>query len=119
MLPRWAFGYHQAKASYGGRDAFRVAGEMRKRKLPVDVIYYDDWDDDAIDKDFIDSLWKQHKVRLTFGFGMPMFGTYRGSDDADLLRNLALKNFVMTGPNGKAAIGPDQHVESTISPRAP
>ena len=25
MLPRWAFGYHQAKASYEGRDAFKVA----------------------------------------------------------------------------------------------
>jgi alpha-glucosidase len=111
MLPRWAFGYHQGKASYEGRDAFRVASEMRKRKLPVDVIYYDDWDEDAVEKDFINSLWRQHHVRLTHGFGMPMFGDYRGSDDGDLLRDLAARNFVMVGSNGRPIIGPDEHIE--------
>ena len=34
MLPRWAFGYHQGKASYEGRDAFTVAAEMRRREAP-------------------------------------------------------------------------------------
>jgi alpha-glucosidase len=116
MLPRWAFGYHQAKASYEGRDAFRVAAEMRRRKLPIDVIYYDDWDDEATEKDFIDSLWEQHQVRLTHGFGMPMFGTYRGSDDAELLGDLASRGFLMVGNNGRPAIGPDEHVEAGDEP---
>src|SRR5262245_13794311 len=62
MLPRWAFGYHQAKASYEGRDAFTVAAEMRKRKLPIDAIYYDGWDKQAIATSFIDSLWSQYRV---------------------------------------------------------
>src|SRR5262249_36816723 len=57
LLPRWAFGYHQGKASYRGRDAFAVADEMRRRGLPVDVIYYDDWVEEATSKEFIDSLW--------------------------------------------------------------
>jgi alpha-glucosidase len=116
MLPRWAFGYHQAKASYGGRDAFKVAAEMRRRKLPIDVIYYDDWDDDATDKAFINSLWKQYHVRLTQGFGMPMFGTYRGSDDAELLGELASNGFLMVGNNGHPLIGPDEHVEPGDKP---
>src|SRR5262249_52490910 len=114
MLPRWAFGYHQAKASYEGRDAFRVAAEMRKRKLPIDAIYYDGWDKQAIAKSFIDSLWSQYRVRMTYGFGMPMFGKYPGSsDDAGLLKELSSQHFLMTDERGKALIAPDQHVDAS------
>jgi alpha-glucosidase (family GH31 glycosyl hydrolase) len=114
MLPRWAFGYHQAKASYEGRDAFKVAAEMRKRKLPVDVIYYDDWDEQAVEKTFIDSLWQRYHVRLTQGFGMPMFGRFEGSSDEDgeLLDSLAAKGFLMVDKKGKAVIGADEHVDA-------
>ena len=114
MLPRWAFGYHQAKASYEGRDAFKVAAEMRKRKLPIDVIYYDDWDEQAIQKEFIDSIWDRHHVRLTQGFGMPMFGKYPGSseEDAELLDNLAAKGFLMVDKKGAPVIGADEHVDA-------
>ena len=113
MLPRWAFGYHQAKASYEGRDAFKVAAEMRKRKLPVDVIYYDDWDEDAIQKKFINSLWNRYHVRMTQGFGMPMFGKFPGSSDEDgeLLGNLAAKGFLMVDKKGAPVIGADEHVD--------
>jgi alpha-glucosidase len=113
MLPRWAFGYHQAKASYEGRDAFKVAAEMRRRQLPVDVIYYDDLDEEATDKEFIDALWKQHRVRLTHGFGMPMFGSFKGSDDSKLLTDLAARDFVMVDKDGQPVIGADEHVDST------
>ncbi len=113
MLPRWAFGYHQAKASYEGRDAFTVASEFRKRKLPLDVIYYDGWDDDATGKTFIDQLWNQHKVRMTHGFGMPMFGRYPGSDDTALLNDLSARKFLMVDKNGQASIAPDQHVDAS------
>ena len=114
MLPRWAFGYHQAKASYEGRDAFTVAAEMRKRKLPIDAIYYDGWDKQAIAKSFIDSLWSQYRVRMTYGFGMPMFGKYPGSsDDAGLLKELSARHFLMTDESGKALIAPDQHVDAS------
>lgn len=113
MLPRWAFGYHQAKASYEGRDAFKVAAEMRKRKLPLDVIYYDDWDEKAVQKDFIDSIWSRFHVRLTQGFGMPMFGRFEGSSDEDgaLLKSLAAKGFLMVDQRGHPVIGADEHVD--------
>ena len=84
MLPRWAFGYHQGKASYDDDEAFTVAREMRRRKLPFDTIYYDDWVDEAITKRFVTSLWNRHHVRLTMGFGMPMFGSFEGVDDFSL-----------------------------------
>lgn len=113
MLPRWAFGYHQAKASYEDREAFTVASEMRKRKLPLDVIYYDGWDDKAVAKSFIDQLWVQHHVRLTVGFGMPMFGRYPGTDDMALLGELGSRHFLMTDKDGRPLIAPDQHVDSS------
>ena len=84
MLPRWAFGYHQGKASYDDDEAFTVAREMRRRKLPFDAIYYDDWVDEAITKRFVTSLWNWHRARLTMGFGMPMFGSFEGVDDFSL-----------------------------------
>jgi hypothetical protein len=95
MLPRWAFGYHQAKASYDNNEAFAVAREMRRRKLPLDVIYYDDWVDEATTKRFVSSLWNRHRVRLTMGFGMPMFGSFEGVDDSAFLKDLAQRGFLM------------------------
>ena len=38
MLPLWAFGYHQGKATYRGREGLDVGQQMRARKLPFDVI---------------------------------------------------------------------------------
>jgi len=113
MLPRWAFGYHQGKASYEGREALAVAREMRRRKLPLDVIYYDGWDAQATAKSFIDSLWSRYRVRLTYGFGMPMFGRYPGTDDSDLLEELGSRQYLMVDRSGTPAIAPDQHVDAS------
>src|SRR5262245_32882727 len=113
MLPRWAFGYHQGKATYKQRDAFGVASEMRRRKLPLDVIYYDSWDKETTAKSFIDALWGQSKVRLTYGFGMPMFGKYPGNDDSKLLEELGSRSYLMIDQSGRPAIGPDQHVDES------
>ena len=46
LLPKWVFGYHQGGA---GNDqtsewASNIAKNMRKNRLPMDVIYYDDVD---------------------------------------------------------------------------
>jgi alpha-glucosidase len=112
MLPRWAFGYQQGKASYKGRDAFDVAAEMRRRKLPLDAIYYDDWIEEATHKDFIDSLWSQYHVRLTLGFGMPLFGRFGKTDDSALLSDLASRGFLMVDQKNHPAIGPDQYVDT-------
>jgi alpha-glucosidase len=112
MLPRWAFGYHQGKASYKGRDAFEVAAEMRKRHLPFDAIYYDDWITEATRKDFIDALWGRYQVHLTLGFGMPFFGRYGRTDDSALLNKLASHGYLMVDRNNQPVIGPDQYVDA-------
>lgn len=82
MLPRWFFGFHQSKASYKGREAMTVAQEMRARKLPLDVIYYDDWSDEITSKEFLGELWDKYKVRLTVG-GNP----FLMKDDDDAIYN--------------------------------
>lgn len=111
MLPLWAFGYQQGKASYKGRDAFTVADQMRQRKLPFDVIYYDDWVEEATHKDFIDTLWNRYHAHLTLGFGMPFFGRFGKTDDSALLNELASHGFLMVDRNNQPAIGPDQYVD--------
>jgi alpha-glucosidase (family GH31 glycosyl hydrolase) len=111
MLPRWAFGYHQGKASYEGRQGLAVAETMRRRKLPVDVIYYDDWEDEAVKREFVRSLWQRHRVRLTLGFGMPMFGSFDGNDDDELLRDLIARGYVMVDQDRKPVIGSDHQVD--------
>ncbi len=85
LLPRWFFGYHQAKASYGSpADGRRVARELRRRRLPCDAIYYDDTDDAVTAAPFIREIRDRYHLRLTFGLGNPMvkFGTpeYRALD---------------------------------------
>ncbi len=112
MLPRWAFGYQQGKASYKGREAFDVAAEMRRRKLPLDAVYYDDWIEEATHKDFIDALWRQYHVRLTLGFGMPLFGRFGKTNDSALLSALASRGYLMVDQMNHPAIGPDQYVDT-------
>lgn len=111
MLPLWAFGYHQGKASYQGREGLDVGRQMRQRKLPFDVIYYDAFDQQATSKAFIDALWERYRGRLTVGFGMPMFGTWHGNEDSALLNDLAARGFLMVDRNNRPAIGRDTNVE--------
>jgi alpha-glucosidase (family GH31 glycosyl hydrolase) len=111
MLPRWAFGYQQGKASYEGREAFSVAAEMRRRKLPLDAIYYDDWSEEATRKDFVRSLRARYHVRLTMGFGMPMFGRFGKTDDSALLKELASHGFLMVDQDNQPAIGSAPQVD--------
>ena len=88
-----------------------VAAQMRQRKLPFDVIYYDAFDQQAVSKPFVDELWNRYRARLTVGFGMPMFGTWRGNDDSTLLNDLAARGFLMVDRNNRPAIGRDTNVE--------
>ena len=42
MLPKWALGYHQCRYSYRTEAEIReVARELRARRLPCDVLYFD------------------------------------------------------------------------------
>jgi len=84
---------------------------MRRRGLPIDVIYYDDWSEEATSKAFIDSLWERHHVKLTLGFGMPMFGRFRGTDDSPLLRDLAARGYLMVDQHSRPVIGPNEYVD--------
>jgi alpha-glucosidase len=118
MLPLWAFGYHQGKASYGGQEGLDVAAQMRQRKLPFDAIYYDNFDNEATRKAFIDELWNRHRARLTVGFGMPMFGTWRGNDDSDLLRDLAARGYLMVDRQNRPVVGRSQYVENDDGDRS-
>lgn len=118
MLPRWAFGYHQGKATYRGREGIEVAAKMRQRKLPFDVIFYDDFDREATGKSFIDELWDRYRARLTVGFGMPMFGNWPGNDDSTLLHDLAARGYLLVDRAGKPVIGRDQHVENNNEDRS-
>ena len=88
-----------------------VAQQMRQRKLPFDVIYYDAFDQEATSRAFIDALWEHYRGRLTVGFGMPMFGIWHGNDDSDLLNDLAARGFLMVDRNNRPAIGRDACVE--------
>ena len=86
LLPRWTFGYHQGKAAYAGRDAYRVAAEMRRRKLPLEAIYYDDFVDEAATPAFVKGLRDRFHVRLTMGgnpflIGESPFMTLMGRKD--------------------------------------
>ena len=51
---------------------------------------------------FIDALWDRYRGRLTVGFGMPMFGTWRGNDDSALLNDLAARGFSVSLTLGQA-----------------
>lgn len=42
LPPRWALGYHQSRYSYYPEsEVRRIAGEMRTRRIPCDVIWFD------------------------------------------------------------------------------
>jgi alpha-glucosidase len=100
LMPRWFFGYHQSRASYAGLEARTVAQTMRQKNLPVDVIYYDDFVDEAATRPFIDELFTQHHVRLTFG-GNPFI-----IDDADLARRMGAAHELLSKPDGSPVIEP-------------
>ena len=47
---------------------------MRQRNLPFDVIYYDNWAEEATTKEFIEDLWYKYHARLTLGTPQPVTG---------------------------------------------
>lgn len=114
MVPRWFFGYHQGRAAPGFQsdEGLRVAKTMREKKLPIDVIYYDDWDREAINAAFVDRLFRGYNVRLTLGYGMPLVGEYVGvnHDETGLLKELAARKFLWVDRQGKEIIGPAEEV---------
>lgn len=96
MLPRWAFGFHQSKASYATpEEMLDVAKKMREKALPFDAIYFDDFDNEATPAKFIDTLQNRYHAHLTIG-GNPFF-----IDDSDERKQLGNKNYLLVDKDGK------------------
>lgn len=94
LLPKWAFGFHQGGA---GNDrtsqwAANIASNMRKNRLPIDVIYYDDVDPATFTKTFAQDMWNQYHVKITAGYGMPW--AYEGSPLWNDLDHLTPKGLI-------------------------
>lgn len=74
LLPRWAFGFHQGGASNDQSEAWAdsIGAAMRAAGLPIDVVYYDDWDPATFTPAFIQRMWDDHKIKITAGLGLPL-----------------------------------------------
>lgn len=94
MLPKWALGYHQGGA---GNDptlnwASGVASQMRQNQLPLDAVYYDDWDASYFTPAAVGSLKDQYHIQITAGLGMPYSAA--GSDLWNALAQLSPKGML-------------------------
>lgn len=74
LLPRWAFGFHQGGASNDVSAAWAddIGAAMRALDLPIDVVYYDDWDPATFTPAFVQRMWDEHHVKITAGLGLPL-----------------------------------------------
>lgn len=95
LLPRWAFGFHQGGA---GNDrtsgwASNIASNMRKNRLPIDVIYYDDVNPATFTKSFVQTVWNDYHVKITAGYGMPW--AWEGSSQWHELNGLTPKGLIV------------------------
>ena len=103
LLPKWAFGYHQggAENDQSSQWALNIASNMRKRRLPIDVIYYDDVDPATFTRAFAETMWNDFHVRITVGFGMPW--AYENSIQWASLAKLNPKGMIVD-ENGKPVV---------------
>jgi len=74
LLPRWVFGFHQGGASNDQSEAWAdgIGAAMRAADLPIDVVYYDDWDPATFTPEFIQRMWDDHKIKITAGLGLSL-----------------------------------------------
>lgn len=74
LLPKWAYGFQQGGASNDTSEAWaeNIAAEMRKNKLPLDVVYYDDWDPEVFTQKFVNNIWNKHHIKISAGLGLSM-----------------------------------------------
>ena len=95
LLPKWAFGFHQGGAGNDrtSRWASNIASNMRKNRLPIDAIYYDDVDPVTFTNAFTQSMWHEYHVKITAGYGMPW--AYEQSQEWNNLNNLTPKGMIV------------------------
>lgn len=114
LLPKWAFGFHQGGA---GNDrtskwASNIASNMRKNRLPIDVIYYDDVDPATFTQPFAQNVWNEYHVKITAGYGMPW--AYEGSSQWNNLNKLAPKGLIVD-EEGRALLHPGNGMDKAYS----
>lgn len=106
MLPRWAFGYHQSRASYTVADLLRVVQMMRREHLPFDAIYLDDYDPlHPPSRWLIRTLLRRYHTHLTIG-GNPFF-----MDDSACRRRFAGEHFLLMDQDGKSVFEPADELD--------
>lgn len=104
FLPRWFFGYHQGKASYHDTEGLEVAAEMRKRKLPLDTIYYDDKSDESIARPFVQALRNRYHVRLTMGGNPFLIG------ESPMIHQMGARGELLVDANHQPVIEPAEEI---------
>jgi len=110
MLAKWAFGYHQGKASYDGNEGLEVAKNMRAKELPFDTIFYDDPAKQLTSKQFVDEMRDRYNARLTIG-GNPFF-----IGDSACRQAFANSNFLLLNKDGKPAFETEKEMEDERGP---
>jgi alpha-glucosidase len=100
LMPKWFFGYHQSRAGYEGLQGRDVAKTMRDKKLPLDVIYYDDFVEEAATKAFIDEMKNTLHVRMTYGANPFIIA------EDDFARKLGRVNEILAKTDGSPVIEP-------------
>jgi len=96
MLPLWVLGYHQGRASYDGDQGLAVAREFRARRLPLDAIFYDDWEQEEDPQGMVAELAQKYHTRLTVGCGMPSI-----TPDEDGYRELQQRGLLLQDQRGR------------------
>lgn len=99
LLPRWALGFQQSKASYKDDEAMEVAANLRRGQYPFDGIYYDDASDYATNPRWSQQLWDRHKARLTMGGNPFLIGD-------DYSGTMGRKHQLLSYPDGRPVIEP-------------
>ena len=100
LPPRWFFGFHQSRASYEKREGYEVAKTLREKKLPVDAIYYDDWDDYVATKRGVDEFWNKYRIHLTMGTNPFVIG------EGPQMSVMTRKRFTLVDQHGSPVIEP-------------
>jgi alpha-glucosidase (family GH31 glycosyl hydrolase) len=74
LLPRWAFGFHQGGANNDQSEAWAdgIGAAMRAADLPIDVVYYDDWDPATFTPELVQRMWDEHHIKITAGLGLSL-----------------------------------------------
>ncbi|MDR0489996.1 MAG: DUF5110 domain-containing protein, partial [Oscillospiraceae bacterium] len=108
MLSKSELGFHQGGAANFQSPGFAVgvAEKMREINMPLDSIYFDDYDRDntasAYTPEFVSRMLHKYNTKITFGCGMPYETDVGGNSRVyNLLDNMSdgKKGYLVSGVN--------------------